>query len=207
MSAGILKAQRQYLMREDFRSGAQPAMWTDVNSPDFAYNANPLDGPYSLRLTSNGTWADFVMVSSLSEVWAFFKFRFTSAIGTQTNFFNFQTSGGVTQLQCNVTTGGAINLVHGSTSVTTSGTMTAGVNYNIWVHYKAGSGANGVGSVGFSATEEEATQGNNFASTTSGTSTGTIGLFDPENTNTGGGFDFIYGKARLDSQAIGSSPP
>jgi hypothetical protein len=84
--------------------------------------------------------------------------------------------------------------------------MTANTVYNVWTHYRAGSGANGPGSVGFSLTEQEATSGANFTSTNAGTATGTIGLFDPENTNTGGGLDFYYGKARLSTAAIGSFP-
>jgi len=146
------------------------------------------------------------MPVSFSEVYAFFKFRYAGTIPSVTNLFNFQTSGGVTQLQVNLNTNGIINLKHGTTSVTTTGTLSANQMGIFWIHYKAGSGTNGIGSLGFSLTEQEAFSGANFTSTAAGTATATIGLYDPENTNTGGGLDFYFGKARLSTTPVGSFP-
>lgn len=206
-----LDTRNRYIMAEDNRTGVLSSDWSDehlsvTNFATFPITANSL---YCVQLTSNATWRDWTAPggATYGEWYGFFKFRFSALPGAQTNFFNFQTSAAATQLQLNLTTGGAINMQHGSTSVTTAGTMAANTIYNVWVHYKAGSGANGVGSVAFSTTENEPLLGPNFVSTTAGTSTANVAIFDPENTNTGGGFNFFYGKFRLSTKPIGSNPP
>jgi hypothetical protein len=196
---------RVYVMAQDFELGVAPPLWTDVNAPDWLGSA--IAGKFSLRLSSNATWADWVSPVNYSELYTFFKFRVSALPGAQVNMFNFQTSAAATQLQVNLNSDGTINLKHGTTSVTTVGAIAANTVYHFWIHYRAGSGANGVGSLGFSLTETEATSGNNFTSTSAGTATGTIGLFDPENTSTAATFDFFFDKVRLDVNPIGSNPP
>lgn len=198
-------SHRTYLMSEDFESGVQPALWTDTNLPDFAGTPAIL-GSFSLHLSANGTWADYVMPVSQNEVYCFFKFRMSALPPGITNIFNFQTAGSVTVLEVDCNATGTITMKHGTTSLTTTGAISANVVYNFWVHYKAGSGANGIGSVGFSTTETETTSGANFVSTSAGTGTAAVGLFDPENTQTGGLLDQYYDKCRLDVIPIGSNP-
>jgi hypothetical protein len=109
------KRPRTYLMSEDFESGVQPAAWTDTSVttlPDFAGTPAIL-GRFSLRLSANGTWADFVMPVTQTEVYAFFKFRMTSLAAGTTNIFNFQTSGSATQLEVNVNNDGTVQMKHG----------------------------------------------------------------------------------------------
>jgi hypothetical protein len=70
-----------------------------------------------------------------------------------------------------VASGLVLKITHGSATASTVSGVSADTDYNVWVHYKKGTGSNGEMSVGFSTGTTEPTSGDNYASLTNGTST------------------------------------
>jgi hypothetical protein len=106
-----------------------------------------------------------------------------------------------------LTSDGTVQVLHGTNSATTVGTISANTTTHIWFYYKAGTGLNGEYSVGFSTNGTRATSGDNFASNTNGTSLAT----DPVEFWWCGGAEtqtvtYTYDKMRLAETQIGDNP-
>jgi hypothetical protein len=196
-----------YLFREDFESGTQ-GVWTVGGTNNFGLSNNPIQGKFSLQI-SQLSFADRQLSTTFTEWDMYLQFKITAIPSpTQNGVINFQTSATTTHFAVFFGPAGAVGIQHGtSTQVNAVGTFTANTIYDTWTYYKAGSGANGIGSFEFQTDGIRRGKGNNFINTTTGNSTAAVDTIDLENTENQTEL-CIYDKIRLSNQAglIGNFP-
>jgi hypothetical protein len=180
--------------------------WTTGGTVNFNYTIWPIEGRPTLQLQGS-SFADFTTSATFTEWYGYTIFR-TSTLpsGVANGFMNFQVNGTTTMLAIRINTDGTVTLSHGGgTQVASTGAITINTPYHVWFHYKAGSGANGIASVGFSTNAQEVVAGPNYISIVNGVGTQAVNTWDPENTENGTEI-FYYSKFRLSTQQIGSYP-
>lgn len=161
----------------DFEGGTQPLEWT-VDNASVAWNYTPaILGSSSLGL--NGTGVTHLNTTTNSEVYLYFQMRLTNIVSSLTELAALQDAGGSIQyiyLQSdNRMSVYDQSFAHSGTTVST---MTSNTTYHVWVHYKAGSGANQIGSVAFNTVPTEPTVGDNFASFPNGANTESVSTYE-----------------------------
>jgi hypothetical protein len=165
------------LINEDFEGTGTPTGWFRGGSANFDYSTSPLVGSQSLRLAA--ATADYAVVQSLNQAEFWWKFRIkieTMPSGTLTilqgsdasfnnNYQVLLNSSGTLTIQDN----------SGFLFTTTTDTMAAGTIYDVWGHYKVGTGTNSICEVSFDvANAARPNSGNKYASGTNGHGTGNI---------------------------------
>lgn len=156
-----------YLYQTDFPGTSLPAGW--VSDPTVTVAAA------LLTCANDGAqaYADSLFAAQ-TEVYIYFKILINSAAGGPPRIFGLYDAG-FSNIQIYVDlTSNKFN-VYDTTGLkaTTVSTWTTGVTYNVWIHFKTGSGA-GVTSVAFSTSTTEPTSGNDFAGATNSTSTASV---------------------------------
>jgi hypothetical protein len=211
----VVASSTNYLIKQDFEGAGydNSETWTEsgTGTIDEDYTGVVLSGSQSLRLNVSAQTARTISptFSGQTDCWVYFLFRPATATASGTPSICDLRSGSTFVSRVSTDTAGKLTVRNGTSGgVTTVGGMTAGVTYHVWMHYTAGSGANGVSAVAFSTDGVRPTGGNNFAQHTSGNATAgadnlTLGQSVGSGTHT---FDFIFDKARVDDATIGDNP-
>jgi hypothetical protein len=190
-----------FLVNEDAEGTGTPSGWTDSGTIDWDYTTTVITGAQSLHLPPASSNTTKYSLSATGEVWARFKIR-QDKTGSVTRIMQFNGSS-TERMYVGIATN-ALRITHGSATATTVSTMAANTTYNVWVRYKKGTGADGEGTIAFSTTNTEPTTGNDFASLTTGSSTGDVDEWGPFNQDAPGGTALIFDDLTLDDVAIGN---
>lgn len=153
-------AGSSYDLQEDFNSGSgvtPPSGWTAPASGTFSYsNTSPSlpQGGNNFSISAGSaeyTWKAF---TSKSECWAYTQFKVASlAIGGAREIFSLKDSSGVSQCIVKLNTDGTLQIWDAYFNGTsTTAAILANADTYIWIHYKAGTGSNGVVEVKWSTT-------------------------------------------------------
>ena len=185
-------------------SGAGSA-GTDPN-----YVVSPLAGLKSLQVISNtiNQDANCPAFSAIDEAWSYFLFRvdvMPVVFAKQVAVWQF--GAGTSHGALSVNTNGTLQVASSSISATVDA-LSVGVVYNVWFHFKSGTGANGVIDVGFSTTGIRPVAGDKFVQLTGQTNPQDITHFSfmRYDGNPGNG-DYVFDNARIDDAVIGDNPP
>ncbi len=159
-------------------NGGYTNAWTEAGTGTIEqdYATSPPQGFQALQIsgTTQNPRSTFTLPVDVTEFWGFCKFRVDTAISAnrlvlQISDTGGTATGGFTLVSSAGSPPNTLTARNGTTNATTTVTgLTAGADYNIWFHWKKGSGANGIGSVGFdvAANTTEITSGNQFSSVT-----------------------------------------
>lgn len=166
---GASSVHAQYLINEDFEGTGTPIGWFRGGSANFDYSASPLAGSQSLLLDS--ATADYAVITNggvinHAELWFKVLFRCNS-ISSDQHLFNLQDAG-FNDLYSIILKSSDKTLIVEDTGAgvfaNTVDALTVGTIYNIWGHYKKGSGANGTCEASFDvAGNPRPNSGNKFA--------------------------------------------
>lgn len=202
------------ILTESFEgaNGYDNAGWVPggTGSIDPDYTTTILDGSQSLLITIPNAGLEYAYFNTAgtAEVWAFFLARFsTVSPASATTFFDLANTGGGSTCVLKLNTDGTVLVTSGAQGVSTVSALTANTKYWFWVHYKAGSGANGVEDVGFSTDCIRPASGNQFAQRSDTVQTASIGYVIPGNFVAGASaVNVIYDRLYLTSSQIGDNP-
>jgi hypothetical protein len=190
---------------ENCEGTGTPTGWTNSGAtPNWDYTGVILEGNQSLFLPATGSVGSSTLVdfADQAEVWVYFKLRLTNTSqGTKTIGGLSQNGGTINQL-FQVNTAGLKPSFGGAQ--TTDG-FAANTTYDVWLHYRKGTGSNGIVDIGFSTNGTKPTSGTRFAQSTTYTGVNNAGrLFLGTSAHTN--FDVIIDKIRVDNSEIGSNP-
>lgn len=151
-----------YLVQEKFEGTGTPSGWTVSGPWNFDDTASPLEGTQSASCQDWGMDTTYVTFTDQSEVWGFAQFKGAS-FPSNIAVLDLVDSTGTSVCAVHVDTTGAVSISNSAfEGVSTTALMTAGTAYNIWFHYKAGSGT-GIIEVAFSSTTTKPTSGTAYA--------------------------------------------
>jgi hypothetical protein len=206
-----------YLVNEDWEGTGVPSGWSNSPSSNYDLSTAGMDMVGSQCLstpakTNGATVGPYYTISAAGELWGYFKLRITDYTlnsGTYRKMF-WLSNGGTSVFSVSLyNNAGTLYLrgAAGNQAAIPADAVTTGTTYNVWVHYKKGTGADAEGSIEFATTDTKVGSGNKFASFTGGNSTADVNrvLLQPEYI-TAQGADVIWDKVRLDDVAIGSAP-
>lgn len=196
-----------YLINQNFEGTGydNSETWTETatGTVDEDYTGDVIAGSQSLRIVvSTQTGETRKDITAISDIFVYFRFKRVS--GTTLRLITFRDTTNTRGL-VNLNSSGTLTLNHGSASASTVGTIAASDSVHIWVRYTQGTGADGFMEVGFSTDGTKPTSGNNYASTSVGTSTTTvnrIALGTTSNQTAEGIFDRVL----ADDVSIGNNP-
>lgn len=198
-----------YLLEENFDGAGTPSGWTTATgTPNYDYTTTILQGTQSLAL--DGTSADAGAISpsftAPSTIYGYCLFRFSAIPSSSREFMRLRNSTTVVA-RVFITSSGNLQFRHGATTYSTVSTMSINTTYHIWYDYAAGSGANGVSSIGFSTDGTRPTSGNAFASNSAGAGTLNIDNLSPfTDFASANGYLGIFDRILADDVQIGNSP-
>lgn len=137
-----------FLIDEGFEGTGYEESWTETTgTPNEDYTDTVLSGSQSLYM--NGTAAsqstDSSNIGDQTDFWIKFKFRPLTLPGAGREIIRFMLNGaqsGSSELQIDAS--GRLVLLNGTASATTAAGMSVGNTYDVWIHFVAGSGANGI---------------------------------------------------------------
>lgn len=134
-----------YLLYENFEGVGRPSNWTDTGgNADYDYTVNPLEGLQSYHYIT-GVTSVAPLSREVPEAWAYFMWR-AGTLSTVAFFALRNSVGGIVlSLTCLGT--GILRLTVGGTVSTPIGFLSTNTNYNFWVHYIKGTGADAFGEV------------------------------------------------------------
>lgn len=202
-----------YLLQENFEGTGYENSWTEAGTGtiDKDYTGTVLEGSQSLRINLSSQSGRTTNTLSVDQaiIEAYFLFRPVAIPSGQRQIWASKDSGGnyMGELQINAS-GALIAQAGGGSTATTTGTLSAGTTYHVWVRVATGTGANGVCSVGFSTDGTRPTSGNNYKSSSNGTRTTSnhftiFGSYAAATTT----FEWIFDKYRItDGTTIGDNP-
>lgn len=201
-----------YLLSENFEAavGYDNVGWS-VNSgtPNPDYTTTVLEGTQSLLMSYIGAGTnqrlDAPTLATQTDIWAYFLYRPLVLPAGFVGVASFKPSG-ASLMHLQITSTGAIRAVgnFGSATPTTS-VMSVNTTYHVWMHFKAGTGANGIQYVAFSTNGIRPTIGNNVSETTTTAETNTVDRmrFWAEGGTT---WSYIVDKLRINNVEIGDNP-
>lgn len=198
-----------YLIEENCEGTGTPAGWTDSGAVNWDYTTSPLQGTQSMQIapvgaTINTTCPTFAAQTTLEY---YMMFRFNSSLPSAGSVFvRLRDSLNAVQLRLQMNTGNRLLLYDGGAiAASPVTTIAAGTDYHVWMRYVAGTGANGIGTLGFSTTGIRPLSGNNFASFSNSPKTASITNFivGTENNNT---WDGVFDRLIASQNVIGNNP-
>ncbi len=160
----------------NFDSGTMSATGDWYENAPAVWNYTPaLEGTYSLGLT-NGSWPQYDLGTTNSEIYATFMFRLPEIGADNTLMFYAMDGAQEYMFLANTDSLNTMRLrdAGGTNSFFTVGTVAANTTYYGFVHYSKGSGANASLSFGFNTSSSDPGVGNNTVSFTDGVSTNGI---------------------------------
>lgn len=201
-----------YLIEENFEAGSLPSGWTTITgTPDWNVTADPGQGSVSARFdgTSATVSADHTAFANRGEMWGYFRIKITALPGSSSReVIRFQVDGAqASASEIRVTSTGAILIANGTTTSTeTVSTMSTATWYHVFWYFLKGTGADGVGWVGFTSDGTIPT-GNNLStrSNMNGTSDVDIARVTAQN-SAAVGIDFTIDRFLIDDVAITANP-
>ena len=190
---------------ENCEGNGTPTGWTNSGSVNWDYTSVHLEGNQSLYVPGpsfglgNFTRVDF---DNQAEVWVYFKLYLDASPPTSaTTIGGLGANGGtVTQL---FQIDSSLRPSFGGAQTTDSFALKTA--YHVWLHYRKGTGSNGIVEIGFSTDGTKPTSGNKYKKLTTYTGTNDAGrLFLGTTTQTT--ITKIFDKIRVDNSEIGSNP-
>ena len=168
-----------YLINEGFEGTGTPTGWIGpfgAGSVDFHSTAGPLVGAKSLL--EDNTAGDIQVIATFAlqdEVWGHFIFRPTTLPASFTEFFvAVDDVGFIDHCKLQLLSTGVVAVTTPvSISQNTVGTMSAATIYDVWWHWKVGTGANAIAEVWFNTVggTRSGVPSNNHAIVTNGSDT------------------------------------
>jgi hypothetical protein len=164
------------LLTQDFETGLLPSGWTTIaGSPNYGYTP-ALQGSFSLGCTSADA-GQGPLSSSVSECYWFVKFKITSLPSTLYEFCQLQTttSGATYQAIATINNLGQVFVYDAgegsrTPAIPSGNNVQANTPEYMWIHYKAGSGANAIIEVAVNTTPVKPT----WSTLSTGASTGNV---------------------------------
>lgn len=199
-----------YLFEENFEgTGYENVVFVSGSHVDPDYTTSPLEASHSLKLGAS-SYIQFTNSTSLDEMWLYFMIR------PQGSGFNWYIHRGIQSglstvtYEVDITSGGLLRVTCGTANNATTGTLSAGTDYHVWIHYLKGGGANDdTLEAWFNTTDtlpaSDGPGGVKHAKITTGSLDRQVKHFQLGYVS--GSVTNIYDKVRLDDEAIGSSPP
>lgn len=190
-----------YIYEQDFESGTTPSGWSGTADFGYATSPAPLVGSFSLKIT-DGNAAEYATIAGTpTEIWTFCLCNISDSGSA---IFSLRKSNGDLLCRCLLSAGNLL-VFDGSVSATATTAFPLTTTVRLWMHYKAGSGADGTIELWWSLDDTlPSDNGHHAISTSSVQTTGAFRL-DCEGFGGGGGNN-IYDKIRLSTSAIGSNP-
>ncbi|HEY2711363.1 MAG TPA: glycoside hydrolase [Chthoniobacterales bacterium] len=193
---------------ENCNGTGTPTGWTNTGTGvnwDRTSNPPPLEGTQSLFISGSGVGGNSTKVDfgDQAEVWVFFKLAVTgSAPATAATIAGLSANGGTITELLQVTPFGKLSFGGAQTSAS----LTLNTTNNVWLHYRKGTGSNGIVEVAFSTSETKPTSGSTYyAASTSYTGTNEAGrLFLGTTASTT--INMVFDKIRVDNSEIRSNP-
>ena len=135
---------------QDFEGTGTPTGWTiDHGSPNFDYSAVPLVGLQSLRLPA-GSFVDYGTLNN-PELWFKFYLKVETLPSIATPIFTVANSLFNSIHDVIIETDGRLSIGDhlGNMNASTVDAISTGTVYNVWVHFKKGTGTDQFGEVSF----------------------------------------------------------
>jgi hypothetical protein len=181
------------LVNETFEGTGTPSGWSGTGSADFDYTTSPLAGSQSLRCpaSSAGIYNSGGVLSN-TELWGQILYRIDSMPTSAEIILDMRQAFVAFAIDIYLATDGTLIVNDGaSTFVQTVSGMSVGTIYNIWWHYKKGTGANSVIETSWDvAGNPRPNSGNKFASSSTAGGTATVDQAG-FGWSTGGGTDAV----------------
>jgi hypothetical protein len=192
-------------VKENCEGPGTPPGWTNSGTVNWDYISNLLEGNQLLYITGpgvgagNNTRVDF---GDQAEVWVYFKLALTGSAPTSA-----KTIGGLGP------NGGAITQlfqIDSSLRPSFGGAQTTdpfllNTAYHVWLHYRKGTGSNGIVEIGFSTDGTKPTSGNKWKKSTTYIGINNAGRLSL-GTTTSTTINIKFDKIRVDNSEIGSNP-
>jgi hypothetical protein len=201
-----------YLIKQNFEGTGydNSEAWSEsgTGTMDEDYATSPMEGSQSLRIALSSTTGrvSSPAFTAQSDLWAYFQIKILGSLPAATTTIAEMQAASTDCLRLRLLTSGALDVrAGGGTPVATTGTLTPGTVYHVWIHYIAGTGANGFSSVGFSPDGTKPTSGTNYAEMTTGTATASPSS-QRLGQSTSATIELLYDKVRVSASAIGDNP-
>jgi hypothetical protein len=149
--AGTLHAQ--FLINENFEGTGTPSGWNNsAGTPDYDYSVSPLYGLQSLLCNSSAQSRNGTSLND-AEVWLKCSFRLDGTMPGFNYLLRFLNSSDIEMLDIAFLSGPlyVFDGVSGGTGQTVD-SVTSGTVYDLWVHYKKGTGADAILEASFDVT-------------------------------------------------------
>lgn len=168
-----------YIVQQDFESVGTPSGWSSSGTVTFHNTTTPLEGTGDLKIVASGH-ADYTFSPAITEAWMVFLLKFINLpSSSSTAFAIFYNPAFLVSSQMTVSSAGVINCFYDSgLAGTMAGTVSAGTLYYCKLHYKEGTGADGIASYELSTSGTFINSGSLFVSTTTGSLVRTINFLE-----------------------------
>jgi hypothetical protein len=176
---------------------------------DTGYTASPLAGLKSCRCVSNNIAQDITCptFSAQDEVWAYFLMKAETLPSGGFEIIAAWLQSGSLNASVAVNPSGTLRISSSSVDSTVDA-ISAGTVYNVWFHFKSGTGSDGVLDVGFSTNGTRPTSGNKFVQVTGQTISGNLDAFKfMRFTGNPSRATYVFDNALVKTSQIGDSPP
>jgi len=200
-----------YLLTENFEGSEYDNSWTEAGTGtiDGDYTGTVLQGSQSLRIAASAqsAYLTHTLGASHDIVEVYFLYRPTTLPGSTRTVITLQTSADVTVLQAMQRSTGSwtVRPTSGASGANSVTAMSTGTTYHVWCRYEKGTGANAVGTVGYSTDGTRPTSGNSFVSVTTGDATGQVNKIRIA-TSSSETWEFVLDRLLMDDATIGNSP-
>jgi hypothetical protein len=208
LNRAVVSGGTTYLVEEDCEGTGRPDGWTDTGSPDWDATDIVLAGSQSLKMAGAATppRTHYDLGTACSEIWVRFLFLTNSTATSVSRLLSLRNQSGDTEVaHVQRDTSGKVIITHGTATAQVVTDMEQDTDYVVWVHYKAGSGANGVMDIAFSTDGTRPTSGDNFASLTNGSATSSIDRVQLRAQTTNTGMYYFFDDITIDDSEIGNA--
>lgn len=208
---GATGAAPSYLVEENFETGALPSGWTTITgTPDWNVTVDPGQGSVSARFNGSAATvsADHTAFTNRGETWGYFKLKMGALPTASREIIRFQVDGAQSaSSEIRITSTGQLLIVNGTTASTaTVSTMTTGSWFHVFWYLLKGTGADGVGWVGFTSDGTIPT-GNNLSTRSNMDGTADIDIARvTAQFSVDTGPDFTIDRFLIDDAAISANP-
>uniref|UniRef100_A0A6H1ZCW7 Uncharacterized protein n=1 Tax=viral metagenome TaxID=1070528 RepID=A0A6H1ZCW7_9ZZZZ len=174
-----------------------------------------LDDTYSASTDGSGGAANFYEgITEGATYAAFFKLKLVALPAAIQDVMNFNLAGTV-KGSLKINADGTLRVSNGTINATTTGALSAGSTYYIWMYYNGGTGTDGISNVAFSTTTTKPTictpggtpcGDSNSAALDTGDANSTVArvLFGDGSTDT---YNYTFDRIRVNTSDFGSDPP
>ncbi len=193
-----------YLIAENCETSGTPAGWSNSGNVAWDYATTLLEGAEAVRMIKTGGGRTRFDFADQAEATIYFKLRLSGTTSARI-IGGLGANGGTIKQLFQLNSSFQPSFGSATSSATTSAVMLLDTTYDVWLHYRKGTGANGVVDIGFSTDGTRPTSGSNFARLSNCPDTTNAGrlFLGPAAQST---FDSIFDKIRVSPAQIGNRP-